>query len=58
MRPFRELYGYDAPYFMDLEFGESRDPKEKKLVAGKSKHIESFEGEFAGHSKSTEDICR
>jgi hypothetical protein len=27
--PFKTLYGYDAPYFVDLAFGESRAPKEK-----------------------------
>ena len=29
MSPFRALYGYDAPSFLDLEFGESRAPKAK-----------------------------
>jgi hypothetical protein len=29
MSPFKELYGYDAPSFLDLEFGESRAPKAK-----------------------------
>jgi hypothetical protein len=27
--PFRALYGYDAPSFVDLEFKESRAPREK-----------------------------
>jgi hypothetical protein len=29
MSPFRVLYGYDAPSFVDLAFGESRAPKAK-----------------------------
>jgi hypothetical protein len=29
MSPFRELYGYDAPSFVDLVFGESKAPKAK-----------------------------
>jgi hypothetical protein len=29
MSPFKEFYDYDAPYFMDLAFGESRSPKAK-----------------------------
>jgi hypothetical protein len=29
MSPFKELYGYDAPYFLDLAFWESRAPKAK-----------------------------
>jgi hypothetical protein len=29
MSPFRALYGYDAPSFVDLAFGESRAPKAK-----------------------------
>jgi hypothetical protein len=29
MIPFRTMYGYDAPSFVDLEFGESRAPKAK-----------------------------
>jgi hypothetical protein len=29
MSPFKELYGYDAPSFVDLEFGERRAPKAK-----------------------------
>jgi hypothetical protein len=29
MSPFRELYGYDAPYFVDFVFGESQVPKSK-----------------------------
>jgi hypothetical protein len=27
MSPFRALYGYDSPYFLDLEFGKRRAPK-------------------------------
>jgi hypothetical protein len=27
--PFRALYGYDAPSFVDLAFGERRAPKAK-----------------------------
>jgi hypothetical protein len=27
--PIQELYGYDAPSFVDLAFGESQDPKAK-----------------------------
>jgi hypothetical protein len=29
MIPFKALYGYDAPSFVDLAFGESRAPKAK-----------------------------
>jgi hypothetical protein len=29
MSPFRVLYGYDSPSFVDLAFRESKDPKEK-----------------------------
>jgi hypothetical protein len=29
MSPFKALYGYDAPSFVDLAFGESRAPKAK-----------------------------
>jgi len=29
MSPFMEFYGYDAPSFVDLEFGESRPPNAK-----------------------------
>jgi hypothetical protein len=29
MIPFRALCGYDSPSFVDLEFGESRAPKDK-----------------------------
>jgi hypothetical protein len=31
MSPFRELYGYDAP-FVDLAFGDSRAPKAKDWI--------------------------
>ena len=29
MSPFKALYGYDAPSFIDLDFRESREPKGK-----------------------------
>ena len=29
MSPFRALYGYDSPFFLDLAFRESRAPKAK-----------------------------
>jgi hypothetical protein len=29
MSPFRELYGYDAPSFVDLAFGKRKCPKAK-----------------------------
>jgi len=29
MSPFKALYGYDAPSFVDLTFGESKAPKAK-----------------------------
>jgi hypothetical protein len=29
MTPFRALYGYDGPSFVDLEFGDRRAPKAK-----------------------------
>jgi hypothetical protein len=32
MIPFRALYGYDAPSFVDLEFGDSRAPKAKDWI--------------------------
>jgi hypothetical protein len=32
MSPFRELYGYDVPSFVDLVFGDNRAPKAKYLI--------------------------
>jgi hypothetical protein len=32
MTPFRALYGYDAPSFVDLAFGDSRAPKAKDWI--------------------------
>jgi hypothetical protein len=32
MTPFQALYGYDAPSFVDLEFGDRRDPKAKDWI--------------------------
>jgi hypothetical protein len=32
MSPFRALYGYDAPTFVDQIFGESRAPKAKDWI--------------------------
>jgi hypothetical protein len=32
MTPFRALYGYDAPSFVDLEFGDNRAPKAKDWI--------------------------
>jgi hypothetical protein len=32
MSPVRELYGYQAPSFVELAFGESRAPKEKDWI--------------------------
>jgi hypothetical protein len=32
MSPFRELYGYDAPSFVDLVFGDNRAPKAKDWI--------------------------
>jgi hypothetical protein len=32
MNPFRSLYEYDAPSFMDLAFGDSRAPKDKDWI--------------------------
>jgi hypothetical protein len=29
MSTFKALYGYNAPSFVDLEFGDSKAPKEK-----------------------------
>jgi hypothetical protein len=33
MTQFRGLYGYDAPTFIDLFFGDNMDPKTKDLIA-------------------------
>jgi transposase InsO family protein len=57
MSPFRALYGYDAPSFVDLAFGRAELPR-PKIGCRKVRHLESPEGEFAGHSESTEDVCR
>jgi hypothetical protein len=32
MKPFRALYGYDAPTLIDLVFGERRAPKAKDWI--------------------------
>jgi hypothetical protein len=32
MSPFRELYGYDVPSFVDLAFGDNRAPKAKDWI--------------------------
>ena len=32
MIPFWELYGYDVPSFVDLEFGDSKAPKAKDWI--------------------------
>ena len=32
MPPFRALYGYNATSFMDIAFGDSRDPKAKDWI--------------------------
>jgi hypothetical protein len=32
MTPFQKLYGYDAPSFVDLAFGDSRAPKAKYWI--------------------------
>ena len=32
MSPFRALYGYDAPSFVEMAFGESRAPKAKDWI--------------------------
>lgn len=32
MSPFMALYGYEAPCFLDLLFGDSRVPKAKNLL--------------------------
>jgi hypothetical protein len=32
MTPFRALYGYDAPTFVDLVFGERKAPKAKDWI--------------------------
>ena len=29
MLPFRALYWYDATYFVDMDFGDNKDPKAK-----------------------------
>jgi hypothetical protein len=32
MSPFKELYGYDAPSFVDSEFRDNRAPKAKYWI--------------------------
>jgi hypothetical protein len=32
MSPFRALYGYEAPSFVELAFGKSRAPKAKDWI--------------------------
>jgi transposase InsO family protein len=58
MSLFRALYGYDAPSFVDLEFGERKGPQGQRLVVGKSGHPEGPKGEFTGYSEPTKYVCR
>lgn len=57
MTLFIELYGYEAPNFMDLVFGNNRVPKAKNNVARESGHPEGIEGEHTIGIESTKSIC-
>ena len=55
MSPFMALYGYDAPNFLDLLFGDSRVPKAKDTLQ-ECQHYAILEGKFAKGTKSAEAI--
>jgi hypothetical protein len=41
MSPFRALYGYDAPSFIDATFGDSRVPGAKDWVEESQRILQS-----------------
>ena len=42
MSPFRALYGYDAPSFVEMAFGESRAPKAKDWIQESQDILKAF----------------
>jgi transposase InsO family protein len=58
MSPFRALYGYDAPSFVDLAFGDNRAPKAKDWIQESQDILKALKDNLQMSPKPTEDICR
>jgi len=52
MTPFRALYGYDAPSFMETIFGKSRF----QGLDRQPENSQNSEGKSTGNTEPTEDI--
>jgi hypothetical protein len=52
------LYGYDAPSFVDLEFGDNRAPKAKDWIQEIQDILRDSQGQPTDDPKSVESICR
>jgi hypothetical protein len=55
MSPFRALYGYEAPSFVELEFNESRAPKAKFWIQECQDILRVLKDNFG--AESTKNIC-
>jgi hypothetical protein len=54
MSPFRALYGYDAPSFVETVFGVSRVPGAKEWVEESQRILRAVKENL----QTTEDLCR
>jgi hypothetical protein len=58
MTPFRELYRYDAPTFIDLVFGERRAPKAKDWITKSQEILKFLKENLQTTHESAKDECR
>ena len=58
MTPFISLYGYEAPTFADLMFGDCREQKSKYWLQENQGIFKGTERQTVDGTKPTKGVCR